>query len=79
MVREPSMKIISNFCVFDASPCNVLRPHRGSELSWDWRTKDFSDVPVLLRLALKFHSTKRALKFKEWFEEAKVLNKAVEW
>ena len=70
---------ISNFYVFDASPCNVLRLHRGSELSREWTTKDFADVPVLLRLALKFHLTKRDLKFKEWCEEAKVLNKAAEW
>ena len=47
-------------------------PDRGSEFSWEWMTKDCSDVP-----ALKFHSPERALKFKEWFQETKVLNTAV--
>ena len=74
--QEKTMKIVGNFYVVDVAPYCELKPNAGSEKSWVWLASDCSDgEPKAEQLALRFASKELAVKFKDAFEEAKVLNK----
>ena len=76
--QEKTMKIVGNFYVVDVASYCELKPNAGSEKSWVWLASDCSDgEPKAEQLALKFATKELALKFKDAFEEAKVLNRAV--
>ena len=73
MRREKTMKICANFFL---SPTIELKENAGSDRSWVWQCLDFSeekeDISVL---AIRFANSENASKFKEAFEEGKVLTK----
>eukprot|EP00746_Dinoflagellata_sp_MGD_P003416 gnl/MRDRNA2_/MRDRNA2_106638_c0_seq1.p1 gnl/MRDRNA2_/MRDRNA2_106638_c0~~gnl/MRDRNA2_/MRDRNA2_106638_c0_seq1.p1 ORF type:complete len:1475 (+),score=417.25 gnl/MRDRNA2_/MRDRNA2_106638_c0_seq1:99-4523(+) len=73
--QEKTGKIVANHYVIDKAPYCELRPNAGSEKCWVWTAQDYSDgEAVTEQFALKFGTAELAKKFKEAFDNAKVLN-----
>ena len=75
MRREKTMKICANFFLL---PDVELKENAGSDRSWVWKCMDFSEEKQEFSvLAIRFANSENAQKFKEAFEEAKELNKGL--
>ena len=72
--EDRTMKILSNFVVQGADPYCELKPNAGRDSTWVWKIPGIGGDPE--NLALKVDSKELALKFKEIFEEPKMLNDA---
>jgi len=74
MRREKTMKICANFFLL---PDIELKENAGSDRSWVWQARDFSEEKVEISvLAIRFANSENAQKFKDAFEEGKSSNAA---
>ena len=70
---------VGNASPESAAPCNVLKPLRDKENSLEWPAYDCSGREQMCeQLWLEFASTELAVKFKDAFEDARVLTNAVQ-
>ena len=72
MRRDHTLKVCANHCIL---PSMELKPNHGSDRAWVWTTPaDFADeVEQPEALAIRFANAEDAQKFKEKFDEAKII------
>ncbi|GIX64331.1 ran binding family protein 1, putative [Babesia caballi] len=76
--QEKTLKVVANHYVLETESLCKLRPNIGSDKIWVWTANNtYDDETKVEQLALKFGQIEHASLFKEKFEEAAKINKAV--
>lgn len=76
--QEKTLKVVANHYVLETEALCKLKPNIGSDKIWVWTANNtYDDETKVEQMALKFGQIEQAKLFKEKFEEAAKINKAI--